>query len=256
MHLYSSILDYHTQEIAFREKHVMDKTAESKMQKFLPQESPSIGTQLHRLLRAAIIEGELLPGQIISEIEMSKRFSISRQPVREAFIKLAEERLVEVRPQRGTFVRKISIKEVLDARHLREIIEVSIVREVAEKPDPALIKKLRELIARQKDAPANNARAFLELDEEMHKTIALHAGRDYAWRVTESIKAQMNRVRFLSFDFISTKLELAAEHSAIVDAIEAGDCKLAAKRMENHLRGILKTLPLVVSQYPDYFSDI
>ena len=93
---------------------------------FVLQESLSIGAQLHRLLRTAIIEGELIPGQAISEIEMSRKFSISRQPVREAFIKLAEERLVEVRPQRGTFVRKISLKEVLDARHLREIIEVSI----------------------------------------------------------------------------------------------------------------------------------
>lgn len=233
----------------------MKNSTEFKVQNFLPQESLSIGNQLHRLLRASIIEGQLLPGQIISEIEMSKRFSISRQPVREAFIKLADERLVEVRPQRGTFVRKISVKEVLDARHLREIIEVSIVREVCEKHDAALIAKLRSLIAQQKSTDAGDAHAFLELDEEMHRTIALHAGREYAWRVTEGIKAQMNRVRFLSYDFTSSKMDLAGEHSAIVDAIEAGDSDRAAQLMENHLRGILKTLPVVVSQYPDFFID-
>ena len=103
---------------------------------FRPKESVSIGAQLHRLLRAAIIRGDLRPGQTISEIETGKRFAISRQPVREAFIKLGEERLIEVLPQRGTYIRKISVKEVLDARHLREIIEVSIVREVAEKTRP------------------------------------------------------------------------------------------------------------------------
>ena len=233
----------------------MKNNFETRVPSFLPQESLSIGNQLHRLLRASIIEGQLLPGQIISEIEMSKRFSISRQPVREAFIKLADERLVEVRPQRGTFVRKISVKEVLDARHLREIIEVSIVREVAERHDAELIAKLRSLITQQRDTSPGDAHAFLELDEEMHRTIALHAGREYAWRVTEGIKAQMNRVRFLSYDFISTKMDLACEHSAIVDAIEAGDSDLAAQRTENHLRGILKTLPIVVSQYPDYFID-
>lgn len=234
----------------------MKNSPEIKVQNFLPQESQSIGSQLHRLLRAAIIEGELLPGQIISEIEMSKRFSISRQPVREAFIKLSEERLVEVRPQRGTFVRKISVKEVLDARHLREIIEVSIVREVTEKHDAALINRLRLLIAQQKETAPRDAHAFLELDEEMHRTLALHAGRDYAWRVTESIKAQMNRVRFLSFDFASSKSDLSGEHSAIVDAIEAKDADLSARLMESHLRGILKTLPVVVKQYPDYFTDV
>lgn len=233
----------------------MKNSPEVKTQNFLPQESQSIGSQLHRLLRAAIIEGELLPGQIISEIEMSKRFEISRQPVREAFIKLAEERLVEVRPQRGTFVRKISVKEVLDARHLREIIEVSIVREVSEKHDANLINRLRQLIAQQKETAPGDAHAFLELDEEMHRTIALHAGREYAWRVTESIKAQMNRVRFLSFDFAQSKFELAGEHATIVDAIEAGDADRAAQLMEKHLRGILTTLPRVVSQYPDYFTD-
>ena len=63
---------------------------------FRPKESLSMGAQLHRILRNAIIQGELVPGQAISEVEMSKRFSISRQPVREAFIKLAEERLIEV----------------------------------------------------------------------------------------------------------------------------------------------------------------
>jgi DNA-binding GntR family transcriptional regulator len=65
----------------------------------------------------------------------------------------------------------------------------------------------------------------------------------------------MNRVRFLSYDFTSSKMDLAGEHSAIVDAIEAGDSDRAAQLMENHLRGILKTLPIVVSQYPDFFID-
>ena len=167
---------------------------------FRPQESLSIGAQLHRILRAAIIRGELVPGQAISEIETSKKFAVSRQPVREAFIKLAEERLIEVLPQRGTYVRKISVKEVLDARHLREIIEVSIVREVAEKHDGELIKTLRELVAAQKQVAHGDNQSFLTLDEEFHRTLALSAGREYAWRVTEGIKAQMNRVRFLTFD--------------------------------------------------------
>lgn len=222
---------------------------------FRPQESLSMGAQLHRILRAAIIRGELSPGQAISEIEMSKRFSISRQPVREAFIKLGEERLIEVLPQRGTYVRKISVKEVLDARHLREIIEVSIVREVTLKHDAALIKTLRDLITQQKQVKHGDSQGFLALDEEMHKAIALHAGREYAWRITEGIKAQMNRVRFMSFDFATPTPQLADEHTAIVDAIEAGDADLAAQRMESHLKGILGSLPLIAERYPEHFVD-
>jgi DNA-binding GntR family transcriptional regulator len=222
---------------------------------FRPQESLSMGAQLHRILRSAIIQGDLVPGQTISEIEMSKRFSISRQPVREAFIKLGEERLIEVLPQRGTYVRKISIKEVLGARHLREIIEVSIVREVTRNHDASLIKSLRGLISQQQKVKPGDSRSFLALDEEFHKTLALHAGREYAWRVTESIKAQMDRVRFLTFDFATPMPQLVTEHAAIVDSIESGDVDLAAQKVESHLRSLLTSLPLIAERYPEHFID-
>ena len=82
----------------------------------LPNDSLSISARLYRHLRNAVIRGELPPGQALSEAEIARQFSMSRQPVREAFIKLAEERLVVIQPQRGTFVVKISVEEVLDAR--------------------------------------------------------------------------------------------------------------------------------------------
>jgi DNA-binding GntR family transcriptional regulator len=220
-----------------------------------PQESFSIGAQLHRILRAAIIRGELSPGQAVSEVEMSRKFDISRQPVREAFIKLGEERLIEVLPQRGTYIRKISVKEVLDARHLREIIEVSIVREVAGKKPPALVKALRELVAGQRKIGPGDNQAYLLLDEEFHRALALHAGREYMWRVAEGIKAQMNRVRFLTFDSATPMPQLTDEHSGIVDAIEAGDENQAVQRMERHLRALLKSLPLMAQRYPEHFTE-
>ena len=206
-------------------------------------------------MRTAIIQCDLVPGQAISEIEMSKRFSISRQPVREAFIKLGEERLLEVRPQRGTYVRKISVKEVLDARHLREIIELSIVREVTRQHDATLIRNLRRNIAQQQKAKPGDSRSFLALDEDLHKMFALHAGREYAWRVAESVKAQMDRVRFLSYDFATPISQLVTEHADIVDAIESGDEALAANKLEIHLRTILTSLPLIAQRYPEYFVD-
>ena len=222
---------------------------------FRASESLSIGAQLHRFLRAAIIRGELAPGQAISEVEISKRFAISRQPVREAFIKLSEERLVEIFPQRGTYVRKISVREVLDARHLREIIEVSIIREVSLNHDAKLIACLRALIEEQSKVASGDSQGFLALDEEFHKCMALHVGRGYAWRITEMIKAQMNRVRFLSFDFATPMPIMTAEHTAIVDAIEAKDADLAAQRMEKHLRNIINSLPVIAKHYPEHFSD-
>ena len=222
---------------------------------FRPKESLSIGSQLHRILRASIIQGELLPGQTISEIEMSKRFAISRQPVREAFIKLGEERLIEVLPQRGTYVRKISVKEVLEARQLREIIEVSIVREVTLHHDDELIKSLRQIIEQQQQVKTGDSRAFLALDDGLHKAIALYANREYAWRITETIKAQMDRARYLTYDFATPIPQIVAEHSEIVDAIESGDPDLAAQKVETHLRKLVSDLPLIAEKYPEYFVN-
>ena len=182
-----------------------------------------------------------------------RKFSISRQPVREAFIKLGEERLIEILPQRGTYIRKISVREVLDARHLREVIEVSIVREVAEKKTPALVRTLRSFVAEQRKVKHGDNQSYLLLDEEFHRTLALHAGREYMWRVTESIKAQMNRVRFLTFDSATPMPQLTDEHAGIVDAIEAGDGNLAAQRMEQHLRALIQCLPLMAERYPEHF---
>ena len=94
-------------------------------------EPVSISGQVHRQLRNAIIRGEITPGVALSESEIARQYQTSRQPVREAFIKLAEERLVSIQPQRGTFVVKISVADVLDARFVREAIEIAVTREAA-----------------------------------------------------------------------------------------------------------------------------
>lgn len=221
---------------------------------FRPQDALSMGAQLHGILRSAIVCGDLVPGQAISEIEISKRFSISRQPVREAFIMLGQEKLIEVRPHRGTFIRAISVKEVLDARYVREVIEVAIVREIAKKADDALLKKLRKTIVLQAKVKSGDSRTFLDLDDRFHQLLAMHAGREYAWQVTEGIKAQMGRVRYLSYEFATPKPILVNEHSEIVDAIELGDPDLAAHKMESHLREIIASLPLIAARYPEHFS--
>ena len=84
-----SFYSCHLSDRNIGEKHMeTDTYADLSAANFRAPESLSIGTQLHRILRAAIIRGELAPGQAISEIEIGKKFSVSRQPVREAFIKL------------------------------------------------------------------------------------------------------------------------------------------------------------------------
>jgi DNA-binding GntR family transcriptional regulator len=217
-------------------------------------ESSSISAQVYRQLHSAIIRGEICPGEQLSESEIASQYSTSRQPVREAFIKLSEERLVSIRPQRGTFVVKISIADVLDARFVREAIEIAVTREAAISAPLPAVKGMRTLIARQRALEPGHNDEFLALDEEFHRALALSVGRAHAWRVIEGIKAQMDRIRYLSLDDATPIPLLIEQHERILEGIEAGDPATAAATMRSHLREITLSLPNIASRFPDLFT--
>jgi DNA-binding GntR family transcriptional regulator len=212
------------------------------------------GPQLLRILRERIVTNKLAPGAQLSEADVATAFGVSRQPVRETFIKLADEGLVEIRPQRGTFVRKISIDAVMDGRFVREAIEASVVKLVAQTPDPAVIKELRGLIAAQARVDIGDGGSFIPLDDAFHRTLVEAAGKSNAWRVIESTKSQMDRVRQLSTERLPL-CRLIAQHEAIVTAIAAGEPLAAEAAMRDHLQAIQFDLPLIRQSLPDFFDD-
>jgi DNA-binding GntR family transcriptional regulator len=214
----------------------------------------AVGPQVYRILRERIIQAELLPGERLSESDAAKSLSVSRQPVREAFIKLSEEGLVQVLPQRGTFVTKISVASVMDVRFVREAIEADIVRHVAESRAPETIAELRRQLHEQSKVPHDDRAAFLKLDELFHRTLAAAAGKVYAWSVIESVKAQMDRVRFLSVDDMHVG-KLIEQHERIVDGIAAGDKAAAEQAIRLHLREILTSLTEIARFRAELFDD-
>lgn len=213
----------------------------------------AIAPQLYRLLRGRIVRTELLPGEVISESEIAKAYDVSRQPVREAFIKLAEAGLVQIRPQRGTMITRISETAVMDARFVREAIEADVVRLVAETCDDAMRRNLLDQIEAQRRMDERDNDAFVRLDERFHRTLAEMAGKPYAWRVVEDVKAQMDRVRYLSVQKDHIRV-LIAQHARIVDAIVRNDAAAAEAMMRAHLREILKSMPEVAKARPDLFK--
>lgn len=216
-------------------------------------QSERVGPQLVRFLRIQIIHGHLVPGTRLSESDLASRFSVSRQPVREAFIKLAEEGLLEVRPQRGSYVPKISISAVNDARFVREAIEADIIKLLATDVDAALVRELRSQIAAQEKV-IEDPSTFIELDDEFHRTLAEGAGKAHAWKLIEGLKAQLDRVRYLAVRRFSMA-KLVTQHSAIVGAIEEGNAKDAEAAVRAHLNAIAIELPLIAAEYPEHFQD-
>lgn len=216
----------------------------------------TVGNRVFDAMRQAIIQLELRPGDPLSEAEMARQFGVSRQPVREAFIKLAEVGLVEIRPQRGTSVVMISRREVENARFIREAIEVAVVRKATTDANSSHHDMLDALIERQRAANAAGDHAeFLRLDENFHQAIAHAADCEKAWRLLENLKAQMDRVRYLSLSDATPIETLIQQHAVIVDGIRRGDADAAEAGMRRHLSEILTSLPMLAKAHSDWFSD-
>ena len=216
--------------------------------------SEAITPQIFRALRAAIVMLQLPPGQALSETEIARQFRVSRQPVREAFIKLAEAGLVEIRPQRGTFVVPITRRDVMNARFIREAIEVAVVGELADRITPASSPKLRRLIAAQNARPPTMTGPSSSPSTSLPSHAGESAGHAHAWRMLESIKAQMDRVRYLSFSGASPLPHLIKQHVAIVEALSRRKGRAAEAAMRAICARFSHTLPAIAAENPELFE--
>ncbi|RLM20816.1 GntR family transcriptional regulator [Brenneria alni] len=214
-----------------------------------------VNQQIYRELRKDIVECNIPPGKLLSEKEISMRFDVSRQPVREAFIKLAEAGLVQILPQRGTFVMKISEQRVADARFIRQALECAIVRRAAASVTDEQLLMLEHNLRRQELAAQNEQiREFLSLDDDFHQRLTQIANCLLAWETIESIKATMDRVRFLSLSQVSPPTSLIQQHYLIFNGLKAHDADAAEKAMRLHLQEMIYSITPIAEQNRDWFE--
>lgn len=215
----------------------------------------STSQQVYDWLHNRILRGDLPPGARLSETEIAAQVGVSRQPVREAFIRLTMIGLAEVRPQRGTFIGRISVRAVLSARLIREAVESDLIRLVSDKISQTLLAQLEEQLQAQRAASAaQDGDHFIALDDRFHHTLATAAGHGDVWAVLEGLKSQMNRLRYITARVFDHQ-KLIDQHHAIVDALRAGDAEGAEQAMRLHLREVLHDLPEIARSRPDYFID-
>ena len=216
----------------------------------------SIASSVFDVLRSAIVTMKLLPGDSLSEAEVAKQLDVSRQPVREAFIQLSKIGLLNIVPQKGSYVVKICIRDVQNARFIREAIEVAIVQRACLAAKKRDIETIFSLISEQEVAEAgNDQELFLRLDDAFHQAIAKSADCLYGWHIVEDLKAQIDRVRFLSFPTATPLKKIIDQHFRIGRAIRKGDQGAASDAMKVHLNEILTSLPLLATKNREMFSQ-
>lgn len=211
---------------------------------------PSSVNDIHGTIRNEIITLQLMPGVKVSENELARRFHTSRTPVREALLRLVDEGLVEVWPQRGTLITPISLSAVRRARFVREAIEVSVFRKAASDGLSAeVLAKLSDIITEQHEAREDPAR-FTEADDAFHRAFADGIAVGDIWAVLEREKAQFDRLRFLSLPNVTPVAVLIAQHERMIAAVLARDPEAAEKAVRNHLSEVLKVTEQLSARYP------
>ena len=216
---------------------------------------PTVADQVFDVLQQRIMALDLPPDTRISEVEVATQMGVSRQPVREAFKRLAKLGFLHIRPQSGTTVTKISEDSVVKSRFIRVALEMQTCRTACETMTPLGLATLAELIARQEEAVAANDRnRFHALDDRFHQEICILSGVGFAWDVISESKAHMDRVRMLSLDSSSQRLALN-EHVMILDAIKAKDGDAAAAAITNHLSRIMALIQKLKAENHTWFTD-
>jgi len=206
---------------------------------------------IYRVLRQDVVTLRLKPGTRLSENELAARFGTSRAPVREALIRLADEGLIDVRPQRGSFVSRISLAAMEQARLVREALEVVIIRRAAEaRLSKSALGACEAAIAAQLEAREDPER-FTSADDAFHRAFAEATALGGVWSIIEREKVQFDRVRILSLPRVTPVDVLIAQHRAILKAVLDGDPDQAEKAIRTHLSEVLRIADDLAIRHPD-----
>lgn len=217
----------------------------------LRSSAPEPPRSIYGQLRHDIVTLQLRPGERLSENELAARFGTSRAPVREALIRLVEDGLIDVRPQRGSFVSRISLRAMERARFVREALEVAICRQAAVQGIPEEAHAaLAAAIAAQGGA-ADDPERFTALDDQFHRGFATGVDLGGVWDIIEREKAQFDRIRFLSLPAATPVATLIAQHEAILAAVLSRAPDRAEAAVRAHLSEVLRITSDLAETHPD-----
>ena len=196
----------------------------------------------------------LKPGDKISEADIATQFGVSRQPVRDAFNRLATLDLLLIRPQRATEVKRFSMREIVKSRFVRAAVEREVLRCAAGLSDTKASVALDKALAQQEAAvQAKDIDRFNALDYDFHKTLCQIAQADFAFDVIMAEKSKVDRLCTLSLSKGDRMPELVEDHRAIASAVANHDPDAAIKAGMLHLSRLDETIDRISRTNADYF---
>jgi DNA-binding GntR family transcriptional regulator len=209
----------------------------------------TLSERVYSALKRDIIQGIFQPGEALSEKDLARRYKASRTPVREAAVRLQNDRLLRIVPNRGYFVAQITLQV------LNDIYEVECAAAELAAAKGGTSEALKELtnLAKASCSPNNRASCarFIEADTVFHVGIALLARNQMLVKAVSEARSQMERIMLAAIDIHYFGEVPGREHLAILNAIRERDSERARQLMHDHIMqskdkvmGVASVLPV------------
>lgn len=209
----------------------------------------SKANRVYRELRRRIRELALPPGAPLRKEELALELGVSRAPVSEAITRLADEALVDVFPQHGSFVAPIRAADVRESLFIRTALEVEAIRRVTEIADERLLERLEGNLKEQAAALHSGDLAFFhDSDEALHAMIFSAIECPRALRMLDAARAPLDRPRRLALPEEGRARATYLEHVRLVESIRTGDAEFAGAAMRVHLSMVARSIEAALAQ--------
>jgi DNA-binding GntR family transcriptional regulator len=205
--------------------------------------APSLRHSIVSELRRRIIEGDCALGARLSENVLAVELGVSRTPVREALMALQDEGLVEVRPQRGTYVFSVDAEETRQLCDLRGILEIGALELAMERDGERLILKMKNILrAAQVVEGSGSLRACEQLDRAFHESLIEASGNRFLIDSYQRIAGRVNALRFRLPANQSRIRRALAEHRKLIVLLESGRLGEAIDLLRLHVKNVSRQL--------------
>lgn len=217
--------------------------------------SNSIQENVYLVLKKNIAQLKLAPGTAMSTQEIAERLNVSRTPVREAFIRLQKEGLVEIAPQKGTNVSRIDLIRVEKERFIRESLELAVISLFLNQYTEEDVQRLEYLVRQQKACFAEkNSLDFISYDDLFHKVFFDTAGQDLSWETIISSNSHYNRLRVLTVQNMETFESALRQHEVLLQLMKQKDAEGMKRELRVHVQKINIEKTELQKNYPDFFA--
>lgn len=205
----------------------------------------STAERIAGLLRDRILDGTMLPGSRIVELEIARELGVSRSPVREALLRLEAEGLAAIVPYRGALVTPLERERFAELMEFRLALERFALDRLVERLPDGTIAQLRGHAAALREAvTGRDRRRAVDEDLSVHRAIVHLAGNALLERAYDELVAQIRLYIAVTSARYGRIDELADEHDALIDAIERRDARAARKLLDSHVAHGLEAVPL------------